>query len=131
MNSGSASGPSSSGPVQAGTASTAPAGGSSTGATASSSNAPTTASTSVSKTASADRVADFLDQVARIQTRFGTTGSSEEQQARERASEVLQSLMVSQMLDNIVSKETQTIGTLFGSGDTSKTLDMGKIYSEA
>lgn len=39
--------------------------------------------------------------------------------------------MVSQMLDNIVSKKTQTIGTLFGSSDTSKTLDMGKIYSEA
>jgi len=129
--SGTASGPSSAGPVQAGTASTTPATGASAGTTASASNAPTTASTSVSKTASADHVANFLDQIARIQTRFGTTGSDEEQQVRERASEVVQSLMVSQLLDNIVSKQSQTIGTLFGSRDEADTLETEKIYSAA
>jgi hypothetical protein len=128
---GTASGPSSAGPAQAGTASTTPATGASAGTTASASNAPTTASTSVSKTASADHVANFLDQIARIQTRFGTTGSDEEQQVRERASEVVQSLMVSQMLDNIVSKQSQAIGTLFGSRDKSDTLETEKLYSAA
>jgi hypothetical protein len=39
--------------------------------------------------------------------------------------------MVSQLLDNIVSKQSQTIGTLFGSRDEADTLETEKIYSAA
>ncbi len=43
----------------------------------------------------------------------------------------MQSLLVSQMLDNIVSKQSQTLGTLFGSNDASQRLETEQIYRQA
>ena len=71
-----------------------------------------------------DHVAAFLDQMRQIQDRYASVSLEEKEKTRQRAAVLMQSLLTSQMMDQMAgASQSFSTGSLLSSGDTESDTD--------
>jgi hypothetical protein len=71
-----------------------------------------------------DHVAAFLDQMRQIQDRYASVSLEEKEKTRQRAAVLMQSLLASQMMDQMAgASQPFSAGSLLSSGDTESDTD--------